>query len=551
MAIDPRTSPGASGAKGADLLARITPLQKVAIGAAILTLVGGVFLISSGSDNTVMAAAYTDLEPADAAAVTDELISMGIDYELADGGRTVLVPRDDLYDVRVDLSGQGLPASNEGYALLDRQGITTSEFRQRIDYQRALEGELARTLRSIDGVSSATVHLALPEDSIFVDEPDQATASVLVATDGSSPITNDQVAAMVHLVSSSIADMSPDAVTIADASGRVLTDGGIDGMATGDAADDFERELAASIRTMVGRVAGIENVAVNVQADIDTTERLQTREVFDTTAEDAGVVIAERTSTETYAGTGDGPGDAGVLGPDGAPVGVDVGDGESSYARDDAERTFAVNRTVEQITNGPGQINQLSVAVLVDENAVTAEEVTALQQMVSTAAGVDAARGDVVTVTALPFEEVETIDAEEAMAADAAAEAAAAQTSMIRTGIIGFVLLIALFLAYRSTRRARREVSTPIDIESLRAGDEPAALEAGDVDAVVDAGDGLATEAQVNQAVAAVERAEPLGLGLDEDSVRAIDELGSYADRNPEDVARILQSWLADERQPS
>ncbi|MEM8745826.1 MAG: hypothetical protein AAGF91_03920, partial [Actinomycetota bacterium] len=95
------------------------------------------------------------------------------------------------------------------------------------------------------------------------------------------------------------------------------------------------------------------------------------------------------------------------------------------------------------------------------------------------------------------------------------------------------------------------EVSTPIDIESLRAGDEPAALEAGDVDAVLEGGDGLATEAQVNQAVAAVERAEPLGLGLDEDSVRAIDELGSYADRNPEDVARILQSWLADERQPS
>src|SRR6056297_2606612 len=129
-----------------ELLARVTPLQKVAIGAAALTLAGGVVLLGSGGDEAAMAAAYTGLEPADAAAVTDELVSQGIDYELADGGRTVMVPRDELYNVRVDLSAQGLPTANDGYALLDDQGLTTSEFRQRIDYQRALEGEISRTL---------------------------------------------------------------------------------------------------------------------------------------------------------------------------------------------------------------------------------------------------------------------------------------------------------------------------------------------------------------------------------------------------------------------
>ncbi|MEM1335433.1 MAG: flagellar basal-body MS-ring/collar protein FliF, partial [Actinomycetota bacterium] len=204
MAPDPRSTNRAG-----DVFARITPLQKVAMGAAALTLVGGVFLLGGGGDQTTMAAAYTDLEPADASAVTDELISMGVDYELADGGRTILVPRDELYDVRVDLSGQGLPSGSDGYALLDGQGLTTSEFRQRIDYQRALEGELARTLRSIDGVSAATVHLALPEDSIFVDEPGMASASVLVTTQGTTGLGNDQVAAMVHLVSSSIEDLAP------------------------------------------------------------------------------------------------------------------------------------------------------------------------------------------------------------------------------------------------------------------------------------------------------------------------------------------------------
>lgn len=514
------------GGRMNEMFARVTPLQKVAIGAAALTLVGGVFLLGSSSSEPVMAAAYTDLEPADASSITDELISRNVEYELADGGRTILVPRDELYDVRVELSGEGLPSSSEGYALLDRQGLTTSEFRQRIDYQRALEGELSRTLRSIDGVSAATVHLALPEDSIFVDEPSDPSASVLVTTSTAAGLDNEQVAAMVHLVSSSIKDMEPENVTIADATGRVLTDGSSDPLnSTGDASDDFERELASSLRTLVGRVTGMENVAVSVQADLELAERVETTESYNTTDAENGVVVAERTSTETYAGDGALPGDAGVLGPDGAPVAAAGGDGESSYLRDDAERTFAVNRTVEQVSYTPGEVNQLSVAVLVDDSVVQPDQIPALEEMIRTAAGFDAERGDLVTVTALPFSvPVVAEDGEDLAATAAAAVASEQQMSMIRTGIIAFVILIALFLAYRSTRKARREVSTPIDIDALRSGSS-AALGAGD----------------------AMAMPKP----LDPASINALDELSEIADRNPEDVAKILQGWLADERQMS
>lgn len=516
-----------------DVLARITPLQKIAIGAAALTLVGGIFLLGGGGNETVMAAAYTDLEPADAAAVTEELVARGVDYELADGGRTVLVPRDQLYEVRVDLSAEGLPSSNEGYALLDQQGLTTSEFRQRIDYQRALEGELARTLRSIDGVSAVTVHLALPEDSIFVDEPGVATASVLVTTTGTNVLTNDQVAAMVHLVSSSVKDMQPENVTIADSTGQVLTDGtGSPRAASRDGASDFEDELAAQLRVLVGRVTGLGNVAVNVQADLELTERTETTERYDTTAEEtAGVVVAERTSNEVYTGVGGVVGDAGVLGPDGAPIAGDgTTGGDTSYERDDAERTYAVNRTVEQVNYTPGTVKQLSVAVLVDEEAVTPEQIASLEELVTTAAGIDPTRGDTVTVTALPFEVPELDEAAEAAAeAVEAAAASAQQMSMIRTVVIGLVLLVALILAYRSARKARREVSTPIDIEALRAaGGSAGALPTGDDDSL------------------------PLdAVPMDTASSRALDELSALADQNPEDVARVLQSWLADERQPT
>lgn len=514
-----------------DNVSRLTPIQKVALGAAVLTLVVGAFVLTRSGTTTAMAAVYTDLEPRDAAAVTDELISQNVEYELTDGGRTVLVPADQVYDLRVSLSAEGLPGSSEGYALLDRQGITTSEFRQRIDYQRALEGELSRTLRSIDGVDSATVHLALPEESVFIDEPTEPTASVLVRRSGTTPITSDQVRAMVHLVSSSVKGMSPENVTIADASGAVLSAAGGEGVAAGgsdartDATVAVEQQIASSLRSMIARVAGPDSVAVTVQADLDLTEHQATTESFDSTTED-GVVVAERTSTETYSGA-DQEGATGVLGPDGAPVETaEPGGSESSYEKGESDRTYAVNRTVESTTVAPGAVTRLNVAVLVDEATVTEEQRTAIEEMVATAAGVDLSRGDQVSVTRLPFDTSGVEAAEAAAEAEAAAVSAAERSSLIRTGVIAVLVVVALLLAYRSTRKARREVSIPIDIGAIRAA--PATTDPEPV--------AIANEP-------AVPEIDPVASA----SREALDELSVLADRRPEEVAQILQGWLTEE----
>lgn len=518
--------------------ARLTPVQKIALGAAALTVVAGTVVLTRSEAATQMAPVFSDLEARDAASVTEELTSQGVEYELTDGGRTVLVPKDDVYDLRIALSGQGLPNSSEGYALLDRQGLTTSDFRQRIDYQRALEGELARTLRAIDGVDSATVHLALPEESVFVDEPAKPTASVLVRSSGLSEISSGQVAAMVHLVASSVKGMSPEDVTIADASGTVLAAGGETGgvASTGDGRADattaFERDLAGSIRSLVGSVAGHGNVSVTVQADLDLTERQETSERFDSSDPETGVVVSERTSTETYAG-GEAAAETGVLGPDGATVAAPVtvpADG-NTYLRDDAERTFAVNRTVESVVEAPGKVNRVSVAVLVNEEAVSEEQLASIEEMVATAAGVDPSRGDQVTVARLPFDTTAGEAALVAADAEAAAQAKADQMSLIRTGVIGLVVLIAMFLAYRSARRARREVATPIDIGAIRAAPAHAALP-------IEMGDGPVPAVPATPAINPVTEA----------SRAALDELSVLADRRPEEVAQILHSWLADER---
>lgn len=511
---------------------RLTPLQKVALGAAVLTLVAGAWVFTQTGQGADMSPLYTDLEPADAAAITDELNGLGIDYELADGGRTVLVPQDDVYDMRIALSAEGLPGSSEGYALLDEQGITTSEFRQRIDYQRALEGELAQTLRAIDGVESATVHLALPEESVFIDEPTEPTASVLIRSSGPA-ITGEQVAAMIHLVASSVKGMAPEGVTIADSTGAILSTGGETGATAGDARADttsaYERELAAELQGMVARVTGFDSVSVNVQASLDLTEKQSTSEVFDSSDEESGVVVNERVASETYSGSQE-PGDTGVLGPDGATVSETVDGNESAYSKDDTQRNYAVNRTVTSTVEAPGDVERLHVAVLVDEGSVTEVQAAEIEAMVATAAGIDTQRGDQISVTRLTFDRGAREAVEEATTALEDAAATRARNTLIQTIVIGAIVLIAVLLAYRSVRRARREIATPIDIGEIRA----ARLDDDEDEDEVAA---LAPPPEPEP------EPDPVALA----SQNALEELSALADRSPEDVAQILQSWLADE----
>ncbi|MGD9705404.1 MAG: flagellar basal-body MS-ring/collar protein FliF [Acidimicrobiia bacterium] len=514
-----------------ELGARLTPIQKVVMGAALLTLVVGGLVLSRSGGDTQMAALYTDLEPADAATIVDELSAQGVAYDLTGAGRTILVPKDQVYDLRVSLSSQGLPSSNEGYALLDKQGITTSEFRQHIDYQRALEGELSRTLEAMDGIDNATVHLALPEESVFVDEPGKATASVLVATRANGGIVSDQVQAIIHLVASSVKDMQPEDVTVIDSAGAVLSAAGISsGAGGGDARvkaqSTYEQQLTTSLNALLARVAGPNAVSVSVRAELDLDERQATSETYDPSG-DAGTtaVVAEQVATETYSGTGgSGAAATGVLGPDGAVVTPAAAAGANSYEKEDANRTYALDRTVEQVTTAPGSVTKLHVAVLLDEANIDAAQATAIEEMVATAAGIDADRGDELVVTRLPFDTSTASAATEAAAAEEAAVARSEMMALIRTVVIGLVILIALFLAYRSTRRARRVVATPIDIGEIESRPMAVGLPAGD-------------------GTSALPVAVPADDGLMD---MAMHNIASMADRKPQEVASVLRSWLSE-----
>src|SRR4051794_2547263 len=204
-----------------------SPGQKaVTIVGIIALVVAGVFFATWAS-KPAYSPLFSNLSSADAGAIVEELSAEGVKYELADGGQTVMVPKESVYELRVKLSGKGLPAeADTGYSLLDKQGITTSEFMQHVGYQRALEGELANTIGAIEGVKTANVHLVIPQKDVFSDDEKKPTASVLITERPGAKLDQGQVQAIVHLVSASVEGLDADQVTIADSAGTVLSTGG-------------------------------------------------------------------------------------------------------------------------------------------------------------------------------------------------------------------------------------------------------------------------------------------------------------------------------------
>src|SRR3712207_5851911 len=232
----------------------------------IAGLVLGLVALSSWLSKPTMSPLFSGVSAADASAIVDQLDGEGVPYELADGGGTILVPADQLYATRISVAAAGLPADSEegGYSLLDDMGMTASEFQQQVTYQRAMEGELSKTISAIDGVKTASVKLAMPEESVFVDEVADPTASVFVETKQGVTLEAGQVQAIVHLVSSGIPGMNPTDVAVIDAQGTVLS--AIGGSTAGGLADqqtgEYEQRVAASVQTMLDRLVGVGKAVV-------------------------------------------------------------------------------------------------------------------------------------------------------------------------------------------------------------------------------------------------------------------------------------------------
>lgn len=534
----PNVDLAAARDRAARLFSGFTAGQKTTLAlAAVATIIGGLLFMRM-SASTEMAPLYSNLTAESAADVTSALDAAGVSYELANGGSTIRVPRADVQRVRLDLASRGLPRDGApGYALLEEQGITTSEFRQRVDYQRAMEGELARTIKEIDGVDSAIVHLVMPEDDLFSGDAQHPSASVLVSTTPNQPMSAMQVQAVVHLVASSVEGLESQHVTVADNSGRVLNAPGEDGALA--AASDirasqtsaYEAAMAADIERMLLPVTGAGRVRVNVDSELNFDRRETTTDTYGEPG--TAPVVEENVQTEEYTG-GNGNVVGGVLGPDALPV-AGEGAGETTFNGENTTRVYANNRTTEHTVDAPGDVERLAIGVVVDEGADV--DVQAIEQLIRNGTAFDADRGDTMEVSLLPFDRTAAETAQAQLDAAASAESRAQLFSLLRTVAAVLIVAIVLFLAWRSHRKgvARYPIAIPLDSADPDERGLPSGR--GDINLTGDAVQALTGEL------------EALLAGPSEADLRREElqtQITEMIDRQADDVAQVLRAWMAD-----
>lgn len=514
-----------------DTFAAFTAGQKAVavIGTAALLLAA--FLVFRWVSAPSYAPLYSNLSGEDAAAIVDELTAEGVSYELADGGNTIMVPRNDVYAARVKLQGKGLPGNsgNEGYGGLDDQSLSTSESQERTDFKRAMEGEVANTLEAMDGVSTAIVHLAMPEAKVFSDEQEPTTASVLVDTDPGTQLDDEQVQSMVSLVARSIDGLDPKNVTISDASGKLLTADGADsgsGASSGRAkqVEQFEDSMQDKIQAALDTWVGPGNSTATVTADLDFDKSVINSRSYSNDKKNPP--ISQSKTSEKYSGVTGTDGAGGVVGADGQMDPTASANGDGTYENSSETRDNALDEVVERRETAPGAVNRLGISVVLDTAAAADIQPEVIKDQIASAAGIDPERGDTIEVALLPFDKsVAEANAAE-IAAAKAADAADRKNAMIRNiAIGGGVMLVALMAWWQARRRTKaRDEATSYVVEQLR-------LDAANRAPVIE-----------SPALAALEAAET----NEEDSMR--DELIALVEKQPEDVAALLRGWLVEPR---
>jgi flagellar M-ring protein FliF len=535
MALVPFSRDSLTTARGraGSVLAGFTLGQKVMTVLAVVgVVVAGMVFMSAESEPSYQPL-FTNLQASDAGAITQQLTSQKIPYQLADGGSTVLVPAADVDQERIALAQQGLPqAGNVGFSNLEKSGITTSEFVQQVEYQQALEGQLEQTISSIQGVQSAQVNLVVPQQSDFaVGTQQTTTASILVDLTPGTTLSSGQVAAIVHLAASSIPGLSSSDVTVVDNHGDVLTApgdaDGTSGASNTQQTDAYDNQLAASITTLLARVVGPGNAAVQVNALLDFNQTQTTTNGLQVNAQGQPVTAptGQSTSTGSYTGTGTPP--SGVLGSSQAPTTSTTGNG--TYTTTSSQVTNAVGQVTQTVKQAPGQVQRTSVAVLLNSSKTKKVSEAQLKSLVTAAAGLNPANGDQLVVTSMPFAAPNSSQAG-ALAASASAHRQQLLERAAEVG--GLVLLIAgmVFVTLIAARR-RRPLYQEIPLGELGASSVPPMIP-------------LTEDRDPTGELPVVRRGPALELGSD----AVLAQVNQFVEQRPAEAAHLLKSW-ADERQ--
>ncbi len=401
--------------------------------AALAAVIAAAFLYSKESDYRVL---FANLEDRDGGAVVAALTQLDVPYRFAAGGGAILVPGDRVHDVRLKLAGQGLPRGGTiGFELLDSQKLGVTQFQERLNFQRGLEGELARSIQSLAAVRSARVHLAIPNSSAFVRKRQPPSASVLLNLHGGRTLERGQVAGIVNLVAASVPELTPGRVSVIDQDGMLLSnreagDHGLDS-AQLDYARRIESGYIERIVAILEPIVGKGNVRAQVTAEVDFTQQESTAEVY--RPNQGGEPVAIRSQQLSIDRGGAGASAEGIPGAlsnqppaaarapaNGPPQEIGAGvTGEAataaSLARRDSVTNYEVDKTIRVTRSPMGTVKRVAAAVLVDyrhevdaqgnatQVALSPAELESINALVREAIGFTETRGDSLSVLNTPF----------------------------------------------------------------------------------------------------------------------------------------------------
>jgi flagellar M-ring protein FliF len=525
--------------------------QQIALGVLAAAGLGLLFVLSMVGRTPDTAVAFANLSDEDASAVVEKLKEAKIPYELGERG-TIRVPSALVNEVKVMMAGQGLggkPATGSGFELFNQPAFGITEFAQKVNYQRALEAELARSIGRMDAVESVRVHLVIPQQSLFASQQKEPTASVILKLKPGKHLDSAQVRGISNLVAGSVEGLKPSNLAIVDVNGNTLTeeDGGSTPTSLTnkqmEAQRTYEAAMERDLQAFLDRVLGPSRGVVRVTAALDWDLLEETRKTF---APADGGTPQKRTEREFKESQTPGASPTnqagGVPGPvaNGGSVPTYQGATTSSqngYEKTERQTTYELSESVQKIVRAPGGVKRLSVAVLLDENFVDAPRSEAIRAALATAVGIDTqGRGDQITVTALPFNQ-EQLEAARVVMAQAEQREQVLEYGRLAALALGPVLL--LFVLWRVLGRRPDQRIGSADGVASGAQRTPGVADLQP-----------AAPAPSADPAAIMRNSRPIAQAIEEDpqKVYVRDQVTSLARNNPATLAQLIQTWIDEDR---
>lgn len=529
---------------------KLAPQQKIVIGVVTgITLVLMIVLFGILNKPTY-GTLYTNINEEDASKIVEQLTSKKIPYQLDNGGRTIRVPEENVHQLRLEMASKGIPSSGiVGYEIFDQSTLGMSEFMQKLNYKRALEGELARTIIQQEGIKNARVHIVVPQKTVFKSEQEETTASIVVKLENGYELEPGNISAILNLVASSVEGLKKNKVSLLDTQGRLLSkDNSSNGnsVATSEQYElkqNIENYIAKKAQSILDNVVGYGNSIVRVDVDLDFDQVEKTMEMYDPESQ---IAISEQTIKSESAN-------------------ASMAD-STAQVNENSTVNYEISKTVQKVIQGSGNIKKLTIAAVVNEVKKTVkkngkaqivyeprpqEQLDKLEQIIKNSVGYNADRNDNFSLVNIPFETsvVEDIGDEEISQPGFLDLKNTDQLINIVMVLIGIIASLLVIKSLMTKIKKEKVIIGTIDPAQLAYSSSQGSTSGRQI--------GGNTKSGGDSSMPHPRKREFLPIGDLEDEIsdeaalkkNKQDKIVNYVSKNPIDAAKLINSWLHDEQE--